>query len=277
MVSISFAFWKDTNNLAGAVKQYRNGKDFAVPSADLAAALQALNPSQLAASANVVQTLPGSQTSRDRLQDDLHVSAVRYVAVADQVLNLYVEESWDNSSWATRWASGNTSVGQLADSGWVALTRRYWRFRAVNTSGSTATTTFAAWEALAGGHTVPRTIQRGVADSVNALPTKTTAPTAGTALCTLSSTVLPVGTYEVEVSIGFGAGSPVSADAINFELKAGSTVVAGLMTPPSLSGALKQPVLRVSLDGSTSLTVNAIANATAAVDYLASITATRIG
>lgn len=99
-----------------------------------------------------------------------------------------------------------------------------------------------------------------------------TAPGAGAAIATVAAP--PAGTYLVTVSAGTGAGTPVAADVGNMQLKKGATVVALLAHPISTTAPM--PPVRVTLDGSTALTVNAVGVATAGVVYVATIVAVRV-
>lgn len=95
------------------------------------------------------------------------------------------------------------------------------------------------------------------------------APGVGVAVATLAAPA--AGVYEVRVSAQTGAGA-VAADNGNMQLKKGAAaLVAALPT-----GGQEQMVDRVTLDGATALTVNAIAAATAGVPYTARISATRV-
>jgi hypothetical protein len=95
------------------------------------------------------------------------------------------------------------------------------------------------------------------------------APGVGVAVATLAAP--PAGVYEVRVSAQTGAGT-LAADNGNMQLKKGAAaVVAALPT-----GGQEQIVDRVTLDGATALTVNAVAAATAGVPYTARISATRV-
>lgn len=106
-----------------------------------------------------------------------------------------------------------------------------------------------------------------------------TAPTAGTAIATLAAPA--AGTYEIQVWVAVaGTATTAAADSSNMNLKAGATTVAGLLpyncsTAGSVSAGGPYSFQRI-MDGSTNLTVNAIANATAGTLYTALVIATRI-
>jgi hypothetical protein len=97
-----------------------------------------------------------------------------------------------------------------------------------------------------------------------------TAPTAGTVIATC--TVLKPGNYEVVVTYGVGAGTPVIGDVGNMNLKQGATVVASL--PNTIGATPNAPVTTVlACAANDALTVTAVANATAGVGYTATIVA----
>jgi hypothetical protein len=96
-----------------------------------------------------------------------------------------------------------------------------------------------------------------------------TAPAAGAAIATLAAP--PAGVYEVRVAAAVGAGA-VAADNGNVQLKKGAAVhTANLPTTGT-----EQVIDRVTLDGATAVTLNAVGVGTAAVVYTGRITATRV-
>lgn len=136
---MAFTFPVDSNNKAGAVKVIRGGSDFVMPVADLSGVAVLLTSAALAASA--VYT----QAQQDRFGDVL-VSRVRGFVLADQAGTLYIEESNDGTTW-TAAATLAVTANQLTDTGFVALTKRYYRFRYAN--GATAQTSFLLYQAIA--------------------------------------------------------------------------------------------------------------------------------
>lgn len=111
-------------------------------------------------------------------------------------------------------------------------------------------------------------VEIGLSDSLNA-GANVTAPGAGAAIATLAAP--PKGVYEVRVAAKTGAGT-VAADDGNVQLKAGATVLVGAVPTSGQEIVLD----RVTLDGATALTLNAVGAATAAVVYTGRITATRV-
>lgn len=114
-------------------------------------------------------------------------------------------------------------------------------------------------------------VATGIKDSIAASGSTAAAPASGAVIATL---VTPQqGTYLVQAEVH--ESGTVDANAINAQLKAGATVLANLPT----NGSSTQPSapLRVTLDGSTSLSLNvgAAAGGAAAV-YNGTITATKI-
>jgi hypothetical protein len=107
---------------------------------------------------------------------------------------------------------------------------------------------------------------------------KTSAPGAGAALATL--TTPDAGYYQVDVWAGL-SGTVAAVDATNFEFRKGSTVlcklaVSGNGTGASASNTSTGPyTFFVSLDGSTTITVNATAASTASSVYHCTMIATK--
>lgn len=100
---------------------------------------------------------------------------------------------------------------------------------------------------------------------------KATAPTAGTAIATV--TVFDV-YYEVDVIVGFG-GTAESTAIDNFQLKHGSTVVATLPVANVANTQSQTYRFYVNPGSDTDLTVSAVSNASAGSIYKATIIITR--
>lgn len=102
------------------------------------------------------------------------------------------------------------------------------------------------------------------------------APTAGTAVCTL--TTPPAGLYKVAVFVR-ASGSQESGVGIlerNAELRAGATVISGSID--TRNGYTAERVKNtVALDGGTSLTLNVTSNASTGVVINGAIFAVRVG
>lgn len=106
------------------------------------------------------------------------------------------------------------------------------------------------------------------------------APSAGTAVATLTTPA--AGTYEVYGTLSISGTTVVAADSNNFNLKKGATTlltnipiaVNGLTGAP---GAVPFGPVVVVLDGSTSMTVNAVGSATASSIYAASLIGRLVG
>lgn len=126
-----------------------NGSSIAVP----------ITSTPLAASANF------TGTTQDRLnvtagatavsggiplsqQGGVLVSKVKGSIYSDQAGTLYVEESNDNSTW-TQTTTLAVSAGIFMDTGWVYLSKRYYRLRYAN--GATAQNTFALFQSVGAG------------------------------------------------------------------------------------------------------------------------------
>lgn len=117
----------------------------------------------------------------------------------------------------------------------------------------------------------------GIGDSLLATGVAA-APGAGAAIVTLAAP--PAGVYRVIVT-SFCGGTIALLEATNLQLKKGATVIGTVL--PGMGGAVGtswNPGLiefpRVTLDGVSALTVNAIGAATVLSSYLAAISATRV-
>ncbi len=101
-------------------------------------------------------------------------------------------------------------------------------------------------------------------------------PTAGTAVATLTTPA--AGSYAVRVWVGLGGTLLATTDANNFQLKAGSTVIGVAFGNPGVVGQFGPFLFDVVMDGASSLTVNAVANASgASAEYSATIEAMPTG
>ncbi|MEC1394619.1 phage portal protein [Bacillus velezensis] len=121
----SFEFPADQLGRPGAVKAYRGNKnDYVTPVADLSGMAELLTNTPLEA----IEVY--SQFGQDRLGAVL-IDRAQGWAYSDRSGTLFIEESEDNNSWT---ASHSLAVkgGVLTASGWVCLTKRYYRFRFEN-------------------------------------------------------------------------------------------------------------------------------------------------
>ncbi|MEC2311762.1 phage portal protein [Bacillus velezensis] len=121
----SFEFPVDQLGRPGAVKAYRGNKnDYVTPVADLSGMAELLTNTPLEA----IEVY--SQFGQDRLGAVL-IDRAQGWAYSDRSGTLFIEESEDNNSWT---ASHSVAVkgGVLTASGWVFLTKRYYRFRFEN-------------------------------------------------------------------------------------------------------------------------------------------------
>lgn len=121
----SFEFPADQLGRPGAVKAYRGNKnDYVTPVADLSGMTELLTNTPLEA----IEVY--SQFGQDRLGAVL-IDRAQGWAYSDRSGTLFIEESEDNNSWT---ASHSVAVkgGVLTASGWVFLTKRYYRFRFEN-------------------------------------------------------------------------------------------------------------------------------------------------
>lgn len=121
----SFEFPADQLGRPGAVKAYRGNKnDYVTPVADLSGMGELLTNTPLEA----IEVY--SQFGQDRLGAVL-IDRAQGWAYSDRSGTLFIEESEDNNSWTV---SHSVAVkgGVLTASGWVSLTKRYYRFRFEN-------------------------------------------------------------------------------------------------------------------------------------------------
>jgi len=97
------------------------------------------------------------------------------------------------------------------------------------------------------------------------------APGAGATIATLAAP--PAGTYNLRITLGQGpAGTIAAADCGNWKItKSGASFIAA-----GLASNCEIVIDRITLDGATTITVNALVAATAGVVYTASIKATRV-
>jgi|SRR5579859_4380383 len=95
----------------------------------------------------------------------------------------------------------------------------------------------------------------------------TVSPAAGAAIATVSG--LRAGTYDIVWSVSL-QGAAAAADADNFQLKNGATVVENAVNAGA-AGTFPQTGTRITVPANGTVTINAIAAGTVGVTYLASI------
>lgn len=103
------------------------------------------------------------------------------------------------------------------------------------------------------------------------------APTATTSIAAIAAASLPAGQYDVRVDCSVS--NAAAADLGNMKLAKTGGVAADIVNPLPEGvngGFVGFTVHGVVLDGATNLVVSAIANATAAIEYDATITAVRV-
>ena len=71
------------------------------------------------------------QDKRDRFNVSLPVDKVRGLVWCDQAATLYIEESESGTTWAAT-KTVSITAKTTADTGWVTLAKRYYRFRIKN-------------------------------------------------------------------------------------------------------------------------------------------------
>ncbi|MFO7033996.1 phage portal protein [Bacillus velezensis] len=138
----SFEFPADQLGRPGAVKAYRGNKnDYVTPVADLSGMAELLTNTPLEA----IEVY--SQFGQDRLGAVL-IDRAQGWAYSDRSGTLFIEESEDNNSWT---ASHSVAVkgGVLTASGWVCLTKRYYRFRFEN--GNQKQSEFVLYQSVGSG------------------------------------------------------------------------------------------------------------------------------
>ncbi|MBI0442550.1 phage portal protein [Bacillus amyloliquefaciens] len=137
-----FEFPADQLGRPGAVKAYRGNKnDYVTPVADLSGMAELLTNTPLEA----IEVY--SQFGQDRLGAVL-INRAQGWAYSDRSGTLFIEESEDNNSWT---ASHSVAVkgGVLTASGWVCLTKRYYRFRFEN--GNQKQSEFVLYQSVGSG------------------------------------------------------------------------------------------------------------------------------
>lgn len=123
------------------VKTYRDGTDYSVPTVDMSGAALLLTNTLLAANGTY------TQATQDRLVE-IVVSRVKGYVHASHTGTLTVEESDDGATWVTI-STSSILVKTMLETGWINLSKRYFRFKFVN--GATAQTTFTLHQALDAG------------------------------------------------------------------------------------------------------------------------------
>lgn len=106
------------------------------------------------------------------------------------------------------------------------------------------------------------------------------APSAGTAIATLTTPA--AGTYEVFGTLSVSGTTVAAAESNNFNLKQGATTLLtnipiAVNALTGTPGAVPFGPVVVTLDGSTSVTVNAVGNATVSSIYAAQLVGRRVG
>jgi hypothetical protein len=107
-----------------------------------------------------------------------------------------------------------------------------------------------------------------------------TAPTAGTAVATLTTPA--AGTYEISGTLSISGTTVVAADSNNYNLKKGGTTLLtnipiAVNSTTGTPGAVPFGPVIVVLDGATSVTVNAVGNATGSSIYAAQLVGRLVG
>jgi hypothetical protein len=106
------------------------------------------------------------------------------------------------------------------------------------------------------------------------------APTAGTAVATLTTPA--AGTYEITGTLSISGTTVAAADSNNFNLKKGGTTLLtnipiAVNSTTGTPGAVPFGPVVISLDGATSVTVNAVGNATGSSIYAAQLVGRLVG
>lgn len=106
------------------------------------------------------------------------------------------------------------------------------------------------------------------------------APTAGTAVATLTTPA--AGTYEITGTLSISGTTVAAADSNNFNLKKGGTTLLtnipiAVNSTTGTPGAIPFGPVIITLDGSTSVTVNAVGNATGSSIYAAQLIGRVVG
>lgn len=101
------------------------------------------------------------------------------------------------------------------------------------------------------------------------------APAATTTLVTTGA--LDAGRYWIRIIVYFNAGAPAAADADNFQLLNGASIITRLIAPPAVNAPFARPMPSFVLDVASlaSVSVQNIGAGTAGVTYVATVTVMR--
>lgn len=113
-----------------------------------------------------------------------------------------------------------------------------------------------------------------LSDSVAASGNQT-APGANVAIVTIAAGSLPAGLYAIDVYAGFG-GTVENVANNNMNFRRGGTAITQLLLSHLANVSATKTSYRLRLDGTQSLSVNAIVAASANSVYLAQIVATKV-
>lgn len=116
-----------------------------------------------------------TQDKRDRFNVSLPVDKVRGLTWGDKAATLYVEESDDGSTWV---ATKTTAIvaKTTADTGWVTLSKRYYRFRIKN--GATTQGSIILYQQIVGmGSYLDMEEQAGIVVLDHGIPAANPVPT----------------------------------------------------------------------------------------------------
>ena len=151
-----------------------------------------------------------TQDKRDRFNVSLPVDKVRGLTWGDKAATLYVEESDDGSTWV---ATKTTAIvaKTTADTGWVTLSKRYYRFRIKN--GAATQGSIILYQQIVGmGSYLDMEEQAGIVVLDHGIPAANPVPTqlTGNSMETYKATVaerpdadsVPVGAIFMAVNTG---------------------------------------------------------------------------
>lgn len=156
----------------------------------------------------------------------------------------------------------------LVDTGGVSLTG----------AAGTASAAVLSVQGIASGTALSTSVYLSSTASVQA-GTTATSPTAGTAIATLTTPA--AGTYRISGTVAIAGTTVGTAESNNMNLKAGATTLLtnipiGVQSTTGMAGSVPFGPVVVALDGATSVTVNAVGNATTNAVYSAQLIGQRV-
>ena len=188
---------------------------------------------------------------------------------------LYLAQSEDNpvaGGYIQPGAGVTAAIVTLSDTGGVSLTGAAGTGSAavLTVQGNASGTAIPVSGTVSVANETTATVQNGATAS---------APTAGTAVATLTTPA--AGTYVISGTVSISGTTVAAADSNNFNLKKGATTLLtaipiAVNSTTGAPGAYSFGPVTIALDGATSVTVNAVGNATGSSIYAAQVIGRKI-